>query len=90
VPLQIGSGDHGLPAYQRASFWAPPSRWISCSRVPRGWGAAQAGWTAYSPLARTLAPAWTCWIIAVILLGTSSIIGAANFLVTLFRMRAPA
>jgi cytochrome c oxidase subunit 1 len=55
---------------------------------------AQAGWTSYSPLAQDRPLGSTgngedLWIMALILIGTSSILGGINFLVTVFKMRAP-
>ena len=56
-------------------------------------GAAQAGWTSYSPLAQDKycghRVGTDLWIIGLLLVGTSSILGAVNFLVTIFKMRAP-
>jgi cytochrome c oxidase subunit 1 len=90
VPLQIGAHDMAFPRINALSFWlVPPAGIIMFSGFLVSGGAAQAGWTAYSPLARTLGTGMDLWIIAVLLLGTSSILGAANFLVTMFRMRAP-
>jgi cytochrome c oxidase subunit 1 len=90
VPLQIGANDMAFPRINALSFWlVPPAGIIMFSGFLVSGGAAQAGWTAYSPLARTLGTGMDLWIIAVLLLGTSSILGAANFLVTMFRMRAP-
>ena len=90
VPLQIGAVDMAFPRINALSFWLlPPAGIIMFSGFFVDGGAAQAGWTAYSPLARTLGTGMDLWIIAVLLLGISSTIGAANFLVTMFRMRAP-
>ena len=90
VPLQIGAADMAFPRINALSFWLlPPAGLLMFSGFLVDGGAAQAGWTAYSPLARTLGPGMDLWIIAVLLLGISSTIGAANFLVTMFRMRAP-
>jgi len=90
VPLQIGALDMAFPRINALSFWlVPPAGIIMFSGFLVEGGAAQAGWTAYSPLARTLGTGMDLWIIAVLLLGISSTIGAANFLVTMFRMRAP-
>ncbi len=90
VPLQIGAPDMAFPRINALSFWLlPPAGIIMFSGFFVDGGAAQAGWTAYSPLARTLGTGMDLWIIAVLLLGISSTIGAANFLVTMFRMRAP-
>ncbi len=90
VPLQIGAHDMAFPRINALSFWlVPPAGLIMFSGFLVSGGAAQAGWTAYSPLARTLGTGMDLWIIAVLILGISSTIGAANFLVTMFRMRAP-
>ena len=90
VPLQIGAVDMAFPRINAMSYWLFPMAGIvmfSGFLLPSG--SAQAGWTAYSPLARTLGTGMDLWIIGVILIGISSTIGAANFLVTMFRLRAP-
>lgn len=53
-------------------------------------GAAQGGWTSYSPLA-TLVPTdgQTYWLIGMVLLITSSLLGAVNFVATIIQLRAP-
>ncbi|MGE5596514.1 MAG: cytochrome c oxidase subunit I [Hyphomicrobiales bacterium] len=90
VPLQIGAVDMAFPRINALSFWLfPPAGILMFAGFLVDGGSAQAGWTAYSPLARTLGTGMDLWIIAVIMLGISSTIGAANFLVTMFRMRAP-
>jgi cytochrome c oxidase subunit 1 len=90
VPLQIGANDMAFPRINALSFWlVPPAGIIMFSGFLVDGGSAAAGWTAYSPLARTLGTGMDLWIIAVLILGISSTIGAANFLVTLFRLRAP-
>jgi cytochrome c oxidase subunit 1 len=79
-----------FPRINALSFWLlPPAGLLMMAGFLVDGGAAQAGWTAYSPLARTLGTGMDLWIIAVIILGISSTIGAANFMVTMFRMRAP-
>jgi len=89
VPLQIGAADMAFPRINALSFWLlPPAGILMFSGFFFG-GSADAGWTAYSPLARNAGTGMDLWIIAVIMLGVSSTIGAANFLVTMFRMRAP-
>ena len=55
VPLQIGAVDMAFPRINALSFWLlPPAGIIMFSGFFVDGGAAQAGWTAYSPLARTL------------------------------------
>ncbi|MGH2608943.1 MAG: cytochrome c oxidase subunit I, partial [Tepidiformaceae bacterium] len=90
VPLQIGAADMAFPRINALSFWLiPPAGLLMFAGFLVDGGSAAAGWTAYSPLARTMGTGMDLWIMAVILLGISSTIGAANFLVTMFRMRAP-
>src|SRR6185503_5375674 len=56
-------------------------------------GAAKSGWTSYSPLA-TFADmsnhpnGQTFWIIGMVLLITSSLLGAGNFIATIIQLRA--
>ncbi|MCS7295438.1 MAG: cbb3-type cytochrome c oxidase subunit I, partial [Dehalococcoidia bacterium] len=90
VPLMIGARDMAFPRINALSYWLLPIGGILmfAGFLVDG-GAASAGWTAYSPLARTLGPGMDLWIIAVIILGISSTIGAANFITTILRMRAP-
>src|SRR3989475_10150855 len=57
-------------------------------------GAAKSGWTSYSPLATVadLGHRWdgqTFWIIGMVLLITSSLLGAVNFIATIIQLRAP-
>lgn len=90
VPLQIGAADMAFPRINALSFWMlPPAGILMFAGFIVDGGAADGGWTAYSPLAQQTGVGMDMWIIAVIVLGMSSTIGAANFLVTMFRMRAP-
>ncbi len=94
VPLQIGAPDMAFPRINALSFWMLPLAGILLLMGFLTGGAAQAGWTSYSPLAqdRPLAstgPGQDLWIMALLLIGTSSILGGINFLVTIFKMRAP-
>jgi cytochrome c oxidase subunit I len=53
-------------------------------------GAAQAGWTSYSPLATSIpTDGQTFWLIGMIFLITSSLLGAVNFIATIIQLRAP-
>jgi len=94
APLQIGAPDMAFPRINALSFWMLPLAGILLLMGFLTGGAAQAGWTSYSPLAqdRPLAstgPGEDLWIMALLLIGTSSILGGINFLVTIFKMRAP-
>jgi cytochrome c oxidase subunit 1 len=52
-------------------------------------GAAQSGWTSYAPLAVIAPTGQTAWLIGMIFLITSSLLGSINFLVTTIQLRAP-
>jgi cytochrome c oxidase subunit 1 len=53
-------------------------------------GPAEAGWTSYSPLATSMPGAGqTLWILGMVFLITSSLLGAVNFLATIIQLRAP-
>jgi cytochrome c oxidase subunit 1 len=95
VPLQIGAPDMAFPRINALSFWMLPLGGILLlSGFLSSGGAAQAGWTSYPPLSEVgplKSPGFgeDMWIVAIILIGTSSILGGINFLVTIFKMRAP-
>src|SRR5207249_4645610 len=88
LPLQIGAPDMAFPklnmlSYQSfllggvtmlASFFAPG-------------GAAQSGWTSYTPLADIATTGQTMWLIGMVFLITSSLLGAINFIATTIQLR---
>src|SRR3990172_5399958 len=88
IPLQIGARDMAFPRLNALSFWllVPSGVLMLASFFV---GAAEAGWTAYVPLSITGPDGQTLWAISVVLLGTSSMMGALNFVTTVFTMRAP-
>ena len=94
VPLQIGAPDMAFPRVNMASYqcyFAGGVVMLSSFFVPGG--AAKSGWTSYSPLA-TVAEfshhlnGQTLWIIGMVLLITSSLLGAVNFIATIIQLRA--
>jgi cytochrome c oxidase subunit 1 len=88
VPLMIGARDMAFPRMNALSFWLiPPAGLLMLSSLFVG--AAEAGWTAYVPLSIHGPPGQTLWALSVILLGSSSIMGAINFMTTIITMRAP-
>lgn len=93
VPLMIGARDMAFPRLNALSFWLLLFGGII---VYMGWlvdgGAASAGWTAYPPLSgKDFSPGhgMDLWLTGLALVGTSSLIGSVNFIVTIFRLRAP-
>ncbi|MBI2174307.1 MAG: cbb3-type cytochrome c oxidase subunit I [Candidatus Omnitrophica bacterium] len=90
IPLKIGAGDMAFPRLNMISFWlVPVSIAIVCTGFFLQGGAAASGWTAYAPLSTTMGPGQLCWIIGVIVLGSSSIMGAVNYITTIINLRAP-
>jgi cytochrome c oxidase subunit 1 len=91
VPLQIGAIDMAFPRVNMASYQAYVMGGIIMLVsffIPGG--AAQAGWTSYSPLATSIASSGqTFWLIGMIFLITSSLLGAVNFIATIIQLRAP-
>ncbi|MBE9100841.1 cytochrome c oxidase subunit I [Vacuolonema iberomarrocanum] len=89
IPLMIGARDMAFPKLNALAFWLnPPAGLLILGSF--FFGGAQAGWTAYPPLSEITAnTAQSMWILAIVLVGTSSILGSVNFLVTLIKMRVP-
>lgn len=91
VPLQIGAPDMCFPRVNMASyqcFFLGGVVMFASFFVPGG--AAQAGWTSYSPLSTSIpTDGQTYWLIGMVLLITSSLLGAVNFIATIIQLRAP-
>ncbi len=88
VPLQIGAPDMAFPRLNMMSYWLylPAGLLMLASFFLPG-GAAQSGWTSYPPLA-DINPGQTVWLLAMVIIITSSLLGSINFLVTTLNMRA--
>ncbi len=90
IPLKIGAADMAFPRLNMISYWLmPPAIATVCAGFFVQGGAAASGWTAYAPLSTTLGPGQVCWIVGVIILGTSSILGSVNYVTTVINLRAP-
>jgi cytochrome c oxidase subunit I len=90
VPLQIGALDMAFPRVNALSFWLLPvgGLTIVSGFLVKG-GAAAAGWTAFAPLSVQGGSGQDLWILGLAIVGTASILGGINFIVTILRMRAP-
>jgi cytochrome c oxidase subunit 1 len=96
VPIMIGAPDMAFPRLNNISFWLLVPAFLLLTASLFVGGGAGAGWTIYPPLSgRTgevlyqTGPAMDMALFALHLAGASSILGAANFITTIFNMRAP-
>jgi cytochrome c oxidase subunit I len=95
VPLMIGARDMAFPRLNAIAFWMIPIFGIvliGSFLVPGG--PAQSGWWSYPPVSLqnptgNLINGQFLWLLAIVLSGVSSIMGAINIVTTIFRMRAP-
>ena len=90
VPLQIGAPDMAFPRLNMASYWflflGGVTMFVSFF-VPGG--SAQSGWTSYPPLAVISdGNGQTLWLVGMVFLITSSLLGAINTLTTIIQLRA--
>jgi cytochrome c oxidase subunit I len=89
VPLQVGAADMAFPRINALSFWMIPLGALLLFSGYAVGGAANAGWTGYAPLSEQGGSGLDLWIMSLVLLGMSSVLGAINFIATIFKMRAP-
>ena len=88
VPLQIGAIDMAFPKLNAASYWTYFAGSVIMAAgffVPGG--AANSGWTSYPPLAEIATMGQTVWLIGMVMLITSSLLGSVNILVTVIQLR---
>ena len=97
TPLQVGAPDMAFPKLNMWSFWlffVSGVFMVASFFLPTG--AAQAGWTNYSPLAATIqansdSHFWTGqtqWLFAMVFNISASLLGAVNVLTTVINLRA--
>ncbi len=88
MPLQIGAVDMAFPKINMASYWAffvGGVVMLVSFFVPGG--AANSGWTSYPPLAELATTGQTLWLLGMVFLITSSLLGSVNFIVTIIQLR---
>ena len=89
VPLQIGAPDMAFPKLNAASYWSYlVGGLVMMSSFFTEEGAARSGWTSYPPLAN-IEFGQTIWLIGMIFLITSSLLGSMNIITTIVQLRAP-
>jgi cytochrome c oxidase subunit 1 len=92
MPLQIGAPDMAFPKLNMMSYWVYFTGGVImlASFFVVG-GAAMSGWTSYAPLSVVAQPGQlgqTMWLIGMVFLITSSLLGSINFIVTIVQLRA--
>jgi len=89
MPLQIGAPDMAFPKLNMMSYWVyfmGGVTMLSSFLMPGG--AANSGWTSYPPLSDIATVGQTVWLIGMVFLITSSLLGSINFIVTIIQLRA--
>ena len=89
IPLMVGARDMAFPRLNAIAFWLlPPAGLLLIASF--FFEAPSAGWTSYPPLSLVSGKTGELiWILSVLLLGTSSILGGINFATTILKMRRP-
>ena len=96
IPLMIGARDMAFPRLNLLSYWVMvPAFLVMVAGFFVEGGTAAAGWTSYPPLSARpdmiegSGTGQTLWAISLILVGTSSLLGAINYVTTVVTLRAP-
>src|SRR5579885_2174989 len=100
VPLMIGARDMAFPRLNALGYWLVLFAGIFLNLSFVAGGAPNAGWFSYAPLTEAIncnrggalcSPGQNMdfWVVGVLILGVSSLVGALNFVVTILRLRAP-
>jgi cytochrome c oxidase subunit I len=92
IPLMIGARDMAFPRLNALSYWVFLFGGLLLYSSFFLGGAIDTGWFSYAPLTERLYSAYNgvdFWILAIALLGVSSVLGALNLIVTMRRLRTP-
>lgn len=105
IPLMIGAKDMAFPLLNMMSYWFMwPAFVVILSAYFVSGGAPGQGWTAYptlssamlgmgqgleSPTQPNAGVGQMLWLIALLLVGVSSMMGSVNYITTIINMRAP-
>ena len=88
VPLQIGAPDMAFPRINMASYWAYfVGGVIMLGSFLLPGGPANSGWTSYPPLAVVATIGQTFWLLGMVAIITSSLLGAINMIATIIQLR---
>ncbi|MQC17215.1 MAG: cytochrome c oxidase subunit I [Chloroflexi bacterium] len=92
IPLQIGARDVAFPRLNALSYWMFLSGAVMLTSSFFLGGAPDSGWFGYAPLSTaefSTGRNMDFYTVSLLLLGTSSLMASANFIVTIINMRAP-
>ena len=93
MPIQIGAPDVAFPRLNMFGYWLYLfGALITVGGLATPGGAADWGWTSYSPLsaaARSPGIGGDLWILGLWMSGLGTILGAVNFITTIIALRAP-
>ena len=93
VPLQLGAPDMAFPRLNALSYWLFLGGGLTMvSGFLSARGAAQFGWTAYTPLSDAIHSPGSgadLWIMGVVVTGVATVLGAVNVITTVLCLRAP-
>ena len=92
VPLMIGARDMAFPRLNALGFWMFLFGALFLYTSFLVGGPADAGWTSYPPLSGPHFSSGTgmdFWLLGILVLGSSSLLGAINLIVTIWNLRAP-
>ncbi|PWV61695.1 cytochrome c oxidase subunit I [Plasticicumulans acidivorans] len=90
IPMMIGAPDMALPRMNNWSFWIMPFAFtLLLSTLFMDGGGPAGGWTLYPPLSLQTGAAFPFVILAIHMMGVSSVMGAINVIATILNLRAP-
>ncbi len=105
IPLMIGAPDMAFPKLNMMSYWFMwPAIFVICASFFVDGGAAASGWTSYATLASAAMPngqginspvapnsglGQVLWLVALLFVGISSMMGSVNYITTIVNMRSP-
>jgi len=87
LPIQVGAHDMAFPKLNMMSYWVYfVGGVIMLSSFLMPGGAAASGWTSYPPLSVIAQNAQSTWLVGMVFLITSSLLGSVNTIVTALQL----